>query len=167
MVEVIREEGGVVDTYIGDAVIVVFGLPETRSDGCLRAARCAARMQQALEQHNAERATEGLPPLAQGIGVHRGHAVAGNIGSADRLQFAVMGAAVNVASRLESATKAEGVSVLLSEAVVAGFGAQAEGAHSLRHHEQLTLRGASDAVSVYTLGSDLGESKVETKRGTP
>ncbi len=151
MVEVIREEGGVVDKYIGDAIMVVFGLPESRPDDCLRAARCAARMQEALQVHNTERAAHGLPPLAQGIGVHRGHAVAGNIGSADRLQYTVMGAAVNLASRLESATKAEGVSVLLSEAVVAGIDTQADGAPALQRHGSLSLRGASEAVGVFTL----------------
>ena len=69
MVEVIREEGGVVDKYIGDAIMVVFGLPESKVDDCLRAARCAARMQEALAEHNADRALLKLPPPHPG---HRG-----------------------------------------------------------------------------------------------
>lgn len=154
MVEVIREEGGVVDKYIGDAIMVVFGLPESREDDGLRAARCAARMQQALMEHNVDRAKHKLPALAQGIGVHRGHAVAGNIGSADRLQYTVMGAAVNLASRLESATKAEDVSVLLSEAVVRSIDPGAPGAPALVHHGHLDVRGHAGQVSVYTLAAE-------------
>jgi class 3 adenylate cyclase len=156
MVEVIREEGGVVDKYIGDAIMVVFGLPESKEDDALRAVRCAARMQEALTEHNRERAQHDLPPLAQGIGVHKGHAVAGNIGSADRLQYTVMGAAVNLASRLESATKAEGVPVLLSEAVVQGIDSTGPETPALVHHGQLSLRGHTGQVSVYTLAKDQG-----------
>ncbi len=156
MVEVIREEGGVVDKYIGDAIMVVFGLPEAKGDDSLRAVRCAAQMQQTLLEHNKDRAQHNLPPLTQGIGVHRGHAVAGNIGSADRQQYTVMGAAVNLASRLESATKAEEVPVLLSAAVVDDIDQQAPGAPALVHHGHLDVRGHSGQVSVYTLAGDEG-----------
>ncbi len=149
MVEVIRAEGGVVDKYIGDAIMVVFGIPEARPDDAARAARTAAAMQRALEAHNLERTREGLPPLRQGIGVHYGPAIAGNIGSADRLQYTVMGSVVNVASRLENATKVEGVPVLLSAQLVAALGGAGEPA--LRPHGTLQLRGAEEPVEVFTL----------------
>ncbi|MED5374698.1 MAG: adenylate/guanylate cyclase domain-containing protein [Myxococcota bacterium] len=148
MVEVISAHGGVVDKYIGDAIMVVFGLPEAQGDDAERAVRCALGMQEALELHNGEREARGLPPLRQGIGVHRGWTVAGNIGSADRLQYTVMGATVNLASRLESATKAEGVSVLVSDAVVQALPDLDE--PLLKPHGELQLRGASEPVVVWT-----------------
>jgi len=148
MVEVIRAEGGVVDKYIGDAIMVVFGIPEARPDDALRAVRCAAAMQAALDAHNVERTRQNLPSLKQGIGVHYGPAIAGNIGSADRLQYTVMGSVVNEASRLESATKTEGVSVLISASTVAAI----EGGDlRLQKHGVLALRGAAEPVEVYTL----------------
>jgi len=152
MVEVIRDEGGVVDKYIGDAIMVVFGLPEAHADDDARAVRCARRMQEALKAHNTVRVAHGSPPLRQGIGVHRGEVVAGNIGSADRLQYTVIGATVNLASRLESATKSEGVSVLVSEAVVDTLTKRrAPELDVLRPHGQLSVRGASEPVDVWTL----------------
>jgi len=150
MVEVIRAEGGVVDKYIGDAIMVVFGIPEAKPDDALRAIRCAAAMQEALEAHNVEREALNLPALKQGIGVHYGPAIAGNIGSADRLQYTVMGSVVNEASRLESATKTEGVPVLISASAVAASSA-AGGGPPLTRHGLLALRGASEPVEVYTL----------------
>lgn len=126
MVPAIRRHGGVVDKYIGDAIMVVFGVPTARGDEATRAIATARAMQQALQAHNAERAARGLPPLAQGIGVHFGRCVAGNVGTEERLQYTVVGDTVNVASRLEGATKELGTPVLLSEAVVVR--ARAEGA---------------------------------------
>lgn len=152
MVEVIRSEGGVVDKYIGDAIMVVFGLPLPADDDALRAVRCAAAMQAALERHNVDRVAAGLPPMRQGLGLHYGEVVAGNIGSTDRLQYTVIGATVNVASRLESATKAQGTSTLISQAVVDQLDRDDPTCPDLVAHGELSLRGASQAVTVWTLG---------------
>jgi adenylate cyclase len=91
MVSVIDQEGGIVDKYIGDAIMVVFGIPGTHPDDADRAVRTATRMREALVQHNQERVEAGLDPLREGIGVHFGHAVAGNIGTAERLQYTAVG----------------------------------------------------------------------------
>ncbi|HNH45638.1 MAG TPA: adenylate/guanylate cyclase domain-containing protein [Myxococcota bacterium] len=115
MIREVRAEGGVVDKYIGDAIMVVYGLPQGRPDDAARAIRTAWRMEQALAVHNAERQQRGLPPLAQGIGIHYGEVVAGNIGTAERLQYTVVGDVVNLASRLEGATKELHTPVLVSE----------------------------------------------------
>ena len=156
MVTVIQQEGGVVDKYIGDAIMAVFGLPIAKPDDTQRAVRCAMRLQEALDKHNAERTQDGLIPLRQGLGLHRGTVVAGNIGSADRLQYTVIGNTVNLASRLESATKSEGVAVLISQDVVDDLPADAR--VSLRQHGTLSLRGAAQSVQVWTL--DDGEPPV-------
>jgi class 3 adenylate cyclase len=152
MVEVIRAEGGVVDKYIGDAIMVVFGLPLPAPDDALRAVRCAAAMQAALERHNVARVAAGLPAMRQGLGLHYGEVVAGNIGSTDRLQYTVIGATVNVASRLESATKAQGTPTLISQAVVDQLDRDDPSCPALSPHGELSLRGASKAVTVWTLG---------------
>ena len=103
---VIAEEG-LLDKFIGDALMAEFGVPRSRGLAveALAAVRAGLAMQQALEQLNAELAAEGLPPLRQGIGIHVGEVIAGNLGSSQRLEFTVVGASVNVASRLEGLTR--------------------------------------------------------------
>ena len=119
MVRVIKAEGGVVDKFVGDSIMAVFGAFESEETAAERAVRAAWGMQRALDAHNRERLHRGLPAIRHGIGVHVGNVVAGNIGNADRLQYTVIGDAVNLASRLESASKDLGVPVVLSrEAVV-------------------------------------------------
>lgn len=115
MVAIILDEGGVVDKYIGDAIMAVFGAPVPKPDDAVRAVRAAIRMRAALGRFNERLAERGVPPLKTGVGIHTGEVVAGNIGSEARMEYTVIGDAVNLASRLESSTKELGVSVLLSE----------------------------------------------------
>ena len=131
-------------------IMVVFGLPAAQPDDAARAIRCVARMQEALAAHNAVRAREGLPAMRQGLGLHRGEVVAGNIGSADRLQYTVIGATVNLASRLEYATKTEGVPVLISQAVVDALPADGSPI-PLREQGTVAVRGAAESLVVWTL----------------
>ncbi|AFM11490.1 adenylate/guanylate cyclase domain-containing protein [Turneriella parva] len=113
MVEVIYRNGGTVDKFIGDGIMVTFGTPQPRSDDAERAVRCAIEMLATLDAMNAQ----GKTPVAMGIGIDFGHVIAGNIGSASRLEYTVIGDTVNTASRIESATKEYGKSILFSEAV--------------------------------------------------
>ncbi len=116
VVAAVRRHGGELDKFIGDAAMAVFGLdgsPDPRSAGL----RAALEIRDELATRSAS--ADGSPDLAVGIGLHHGEVIAGNIGSADRLEHTVIGDAVNVASRVESATKALGVTVAASEAVVA------------------------------------------------
>ena len=116
MVDCVMAEGGVVDKYIGDNIMAVFGAPVTRPDDAKRAVRAAIRMRAALAKLNDSFAERGLDRLRFGIGLHSGEVVAGNIGSARRMEYTVIGDAVNVASRLESKTKELATDILLSEA---------------------------------------------------
>jgi adenylate cyclase len=101
------EEQGLLDKFIGDALMAEFGVPRSRGDAeeALAAVRAALAMQRSLDVLNAELRVQGGPTLRQGIGLHFGEVIAGNLGSSQRLEFTVIGASVNVASRLEGLTR--------------------------------------------------------------
>ena len=113
MSKVILDHDGMIDEFIGDAILVVFGVPESRDDDALRAVACGLSMQNALIDLNKEIALEGYPPLEMGIGINTGTVIVGNIGSEARLKYGIVGAAVNTAARIESNTV--GGQVLIGE----------------------------------------------------
>jgi len=114
MTQVIERFDGVIDEFIGDAILTVFGIPEEKGDDPFRAAACALAMQRTLIELNREMTDEGLPPLEMGVGINTGLVVVGNLGSEARTKYGIVGAAVNVASRIESNTV--GGQVLVGEA---------------------------------------------------
>ena len=132
-------EQGLLDKFIGDALMAEFGVPRSRGDAAeaLAAVRAALAMRAGLQTLNSELAASGLPTLRQGIGLHFGEVIAGNLGSSQRLEFTVVGASVNVASRLEGLTRRfPEHTILLSASVLALLPDQLEvqplGAHSLK-----------------------------------
>ncbi len=101
----IEAHGGVIDKFIGDAIMALFGAPVAQADAADRALAAALAMEKALAQLNTELAAEGIAPLGIGIGINTARVVAGNIGSHRRLNYSVIGDGVNVASRLQSLTR--------------------------------------------------------------
>ncbi|MGE0159645.1 MAG: adenylate/guanylate cyclase domain-containing protein [Gemmatimonadales bacterium] len=118
-------EGGVVDKYIGDEVMAVFGAPVTQDDHARRGVRAAARMRDAMAALNQARASRGERPLGVGIGINSGLAVAGNMGASNRLNYTVVGDVVNLASRLAGQARANEILVSGATLALAGEGVQA------------------------------------------
>ncbi len=113
MSKVILDYDGMIDEFVGDAVLVVFGVPEKRDDDPARAVACGLAMQNALIELNEEVVNEGYPPLEMGIGINTGTVIVGNIGSEMRTKYGIVGTAVNTAARIESNTT--GGQVLIGE----------------------------------------------------
>jgi adenylate cyclase len=109
----VEEHGGIVNKYIGDAIMAVFGVPIPRSTreqiaaDAAGAVRCALAMNAELDLLNAEWRARGWPEIGMRIGIHTGSLVAGSLGARSRLEFTVIGDTVNTASRLESSGKDE------------------------------------------------------------
>jgi class 3 adenylate cyclase len=111
-------EGGLIDNFRGDGILVVFGAPEPIAQPARAAARAAAAMRSALGRLNVVLASEGHEPLAMGLGLAYGDAVAGELGSRQRHDYTVIGDAVNVAARLQDQCRVLGVTAIASQAFV-------------------------------------------------
>lgn len=125
MCDIAVRHNGMIDKFIGDGLMLVFGVTKGNS-GSADAIACAIEMIRALEPLNRELVAEGFPPISIGVGIHTGGLVAGEIGARMRLQYTVIGSTVNMAARLESATKdcpADALPIILSDetAVDAGL----------------------------------------------
>jgi adenylate cyclase len=115
MVESVMNHHGVVDKFIGDAIMAVFGAPVPEPDDPLHAVRAAMEMRSRLRKINEGFKSRGLPEIHTGIGLHSGQVVAGNLGHAERMEYTVIGDTVNLASRLEGMTKELQCDIVLSE----------------------------------------------------
>ncbi len=113
MVGIIKQYGGTIDEFIGDAIFVLFGAPVWQEDDAQRAVACAVAMQLAMASVNDQNRQEDLPEVEMGIGVHTGQVVVGNIGSPERMKYGVVGSHVNLTSRIQSYTT--GGQILISE----------------------------------------------------
>lgn len=147
VVEIVLQHRGTVIEFAGDALLVVFGAPEAMPDRAERAVACAIEMQNAMRKVNANNRALGLPELAMGIGLNETEAVVGNVGSTRRSKYAVVGAGVNMASRIES--YAVGGQVLASESVRAAVG----DALRIDGQRDVLPKGAEGAVRIYEVGA--------------
>ena len=145
MADIVIAHGGTINEFIGDAIFAVFGAPIAHPDHAERAAATALAMQQALAEINVGHVARGLPRFEMGIGVNTGEAVVGNIGSEQRAKYAVVGAAVNLAGRLEGATV--GGQVFVSAETYARIRDLAEVAGPV----ELSMKGVAAPVPVYEL----------------
>ncbi|KAI9208306.1 nucleotide cyclase [Polychytrium aggregatum] len=114
-VNAILAEQGILDKYIGDATMAVFGVPFVSPDDSIHACNAALRMQDSLKILNQTREMQGLRSISIGLGVNTGVVLSGNIGSTKRMEFSCIGDAVNLASRTEGLTKLYHVTILITE----------------------------------------------------
>ena len=117
LTEAFLADGGTVDKFIGDAVMVFWNAPNPQSDHVERACRAAIAAQAAGEKLNGQFKAEGLKPFFTRFGIHVGDAVVGNLGSSERMNYTALGNTVNLASRLEGLNKQFGTAILVSEDV--------------------------------------------------
>jgi adenylate cyclase len=147
MERAITAEGGLVLQFIGDEIEAVFGAPVPASDHAARAVRAAVEMRTRLAAWNTLRTREGKRPLRHGIGVHTGTVLAGNVGSADRLSYALVGDSVNVASRIQDLTKQVGADILVSGTTRGRL----DRGPALEALPAMRVKGRSAEVAVYRL----------------
>ncbi len=147
MVECIQERGGMLDKFIGDAIMAVFGTPVAHEDDPDRAVRAAIDMMRALAEFNAERAASARKPVNIGVGINTDSIVSGNIGSPKRMDYTVIGDGVNLASRLESACKQYGTCVLVSEYTYK----QVKGTYRVREVDRVIVKGKTQPVDVFEI----------------
>lgn len=147
MVDCISREGGMLDKFIGDAIMACFGLPVAHDDDPDRAVRAAISMIRELWEWNSERKQRGLKTVDMGVGLNTDVVVSGNIGSPKRMDYTVIGDGVNLASRLESACKAYSARILASESTVS----QLRGTYRLRDIDLVVVKGKTTPVRVYEI----------------
>jgi adenylate cyclase len=145
MVDCIQNEGGMLDKFIGDAIMAVFGTPFAHEDDPDRAIRAAVSMMTELNIYNEKRIADGNMPINHGIGINTDSVVSGNIGTPKRMDYTVIGDGVNLASRLESACKQYGASILISEYTFKAL----KGTYRIRRVDNVLVKGKNRPVSVY------------------
>jgi adenylate cyclase len=146
--------GGTVEKYIGDAILVVFGIPHASAHDAANALRCSHRMLAALKDWNHEREQLNEPPIAIGIGLNYGPAVIGDVGSEHGLSFTVVGDTVNTASRLQALTRSLQTPLVAGEAFIAAVRNAPELELTamlarLEDHGEQILRGRSAPVHIW------------------
>ena len=147
MVECIQREGGMLDKFIGDAIMAGFGVPVPREDDVDRGVRAAIAMMRALRAWNERRAAEAKPAVDIGIGLNTDQVVSGNIGSKKRMDFTMIGDGVNLASRLESACKQYGSHILVSEFTYEKL----RGTYRARKLDRIVVKGKTQPVAVHEI----------------
>ncbi len=149
MTEIVLEERGTLDKYIGDAIMVIFNAPLDLPDHPVRACRVALKMVERLRRLNDVWSSNDYPHIAIGIGISAGDAVIGNMGADLRFDYTAIGDTVNLASRLEGMNKLYGTSIIVSEAVRR----YAPGDFVFRELDMVKVKGKQTPVTIYELMS--------------
>jgi adenylate cyclase len=150
MVAVIVNHGGVITRFGGDSILAVFGTPlNLMSDHADRAVKTALEMRQALAAFNREETDARRPTLEAGIGIASGPVIAGNVGGKERIEYTVMGDAVNLAARLEDMTRDTGFPILISDETYRALNEVSD--VSARPLTDVQIKGKRDKVTLYAL----------------
>ncbi|AKN17449.1 adenylate cyclase [Mycobacterium haemophilum DSM 44634] len=153
MVDIVFDEGGIVDKFIGDAVMAVFGAPVPKADDATRAVRAAMRMIEEIDRFNDEQRTKGGVEIDVGIGLHTGPLIAGNIGSDRKMEYTVIGDTVNAAKRVEALNPEMKTHILITRECFEATGA----AFAVRELPRVQVKGKEQPLQLYEV---LGEATV-------
>ncbi len=147
MTDVIIENGGTIDKFMGDCIMAFWNAPIEDPDHEQHAVQAAIDMQRELSKLNVQLAAEELPTIAIGIGINTGEALVGNMGSDQRFDYSVIGDAVNLAARLESSSKTLGKTVVVGEKTYKA----AKYDYNFDYIDSIMVKGKTESVKVYTI----------------
>ncbi len=154
MVTIIRSYNGVVDKYVGDAIMAIWGVPLTGEDDAYKAVRACLAMRADLAELNELRKQRNQPVLKIGMGLNTGQLIAGNIGSNEKMEYTVIGDAVNLASRIESMTKEYGTDLLISSSVYQNI----QNRFIVETAGSTYVKGKAEAIEIYKVKGYVDEA---------
>jgi adenylate cyclase len=161
MVDIVFDEGGIVDKFIGDSVMAVFGAPVPKPDDAVRAVRAALRMIEEVTQFNEQQRRKGGVEIDVGVGLHTGPLIAGNIGSDRKMEYTVIGDTVNVANRVESLNHKMRTNVLITQQCYEATGK----VFAVRELPRMQVKGKEQPLQIYeVLGDETASATTEIMR---
>ncbi len=163
MVGIINRNGGVVDKFIGDAIMAIWGAPKGTEQDAIHAVKACLEMRQALSELNEKRLARGEEAIMIGMGLHAGQAISGTIGSDERMEYTVIGNTVNTASRIEASTKAFGTDLLITDEVILRL----ENKFIMDYAGAAEVKGRSEALKMYKVRGYKNADGTETIVKTP
>ena len=149
MSDIVMENDGTIDEFLGDAILAVFGAPHSNSDDADRAVKCAIQMQLAMRDVNLRNASDNLPKVKTGIAINTGSVIAGNIGSERRSKYGFVGYPMNVTSRIEDKTR--GGEVLIS----ASTKEKLQDDYKISFSKEIKVKGLAKPLLVHSISLDI------------
>jgi len=161
MVDIVFDEGGIVDKFIGDSVMAVFGAPVPKPDDAVRGVRAALRMIEEVARFNAQQRRKRGVEVDVGVGLHTGPLIAGNIGSDRKMEYTVIGDTVNVANRVESLNQTMRTNVLITQQCYEATGK----VFAVRELPRMQVKGKAEPLQVYeVLRDEIASAPTEIMR---
>ncbi|HET7770273.1 MAG TPA: adenylate/guanylate cyclase domain-containing protein [Chloroflexota bacterium] len=161
MTNIVFEHQGVLDKYMGDAIMAFWGAPTHQPDHAEQACRTAFHMMRRLRELQPGWSERGLPPLNIGVGVNTGFMTAGNVGSKMRFDYTVMGDSVNLGSRLEGVNKEYGTNIIISD----GTYQHIQDKFAVRFLDLIAVKGKKEPTAIYELIAPLDVAAAQPKPG--